>query len=689
MRRLSAGWIALGLLAAVLPFPLSPDAGQTRISAPEYTFVVETFWITMPDGIRLAATVFRPQPKIGGERFPVLFEFLPYRKDDSFYMRDYPLYAYFARRGYAAVKVDIRGTGSSEGRLPPWEYSEQELEDAVEVIAQLARMDWSSGNVGMWGISWGGFNALMTARRRPPALKAVLAVHASDDLYHDDVHYLDGVFHIDEYILIIDHENGLPATPDYRLDGAYFKNRFEATPWFITYLKQQRDGPFWRKESLRWQYDKLKVPTYLIGGLLDGYRDTVPRILENVGAPVKGVIGPWNHAWPDNGEPGPNYEWRHEAVRWWDHWLKGRDTGVLDDPQFTFFLRTGHGPDPNLKQTPGRWVCDTWPPERGSRKRFHPGSDGDLAERPGEPSTRSLHYVPSYGLATGVWWGETTGDLRPDDAGSLVFDTPVLDETIEIAGFPRVRLRVGADAPLAHWVARLEDVQPDGTVALVTGGLINGSQRQSRLNPVALEPGKLYDLEFDLHFTTWTFRPGHRIRLAVSNALFPMIWPSPHPMLTRLVTGDASWLDLPVLPTGKRNPPSFVPPQPRESREDARYLRGEGWPRGDFVQVKDVWRETTGVSWQTESEYEVRGVRYLVNERLYFETRDSDPARSRYRGEARHRIFLPEREIDLRTHVVLDSTADDFKVVFIRRIFENGRQVRERTWRETIPRVFQ
>ncbi len=257
-----------------------------------YAFDVSLGTLTLKDGVHLAATYFRPRPRVKGERFPVLLEFLPYRKDESTYIGDYPIYSYFAKHGFACARVDIRGTGGSEGPVPDREYSEQELDDAVEVIAQLAAQPWSNGNVGMWGISWGGFNAIQVAMRQPPALKAILAAHASDNLFYDGIDFLDGAFHVDSYHLQVHHENGLPKPPDYRLDDAYFKERFESYPWFFTYVKHQVDGPFWRKSALRYDFKKLKVPIYLIGGLLDGYRDAVLRVLENAAVPVKAEIGP-------------------------------------------------------------------------------------------------------------------------------------------------------------------------------------------------------------------------------------------------------------------------------------------------------------------------------------------------------------------------------------------------------------
>jgi hypothetical protein len=660
------------------------------LSPAGYDFRIEDGWLEMKDGVRLAVTYYRPVPRTPGERFPVLFELLPYRKDDGGYIGIYSLYTYFVRRGYILARVDIRGTGSSEGAFPLREYSEQELDDAVETIGQLSRLPASNGSVGMWGISWGGFNAIQVAMRRPPALKAILAAMATDDLYHDDIHYIDGAFHVDEWAFWFDHSKAIPRSPDYPIDEAYYRERFEAYPGLLTYLKQQRDGEFWSRNSLRGQYDRIQIPCYLIGGLLDGYRDSIPRMLENMKVPVKAEIGPWNHAWPDDGTPGPNYEWRQEAVRWWDQWLKGRETGVRGDPRLVIFLRAGHEPDAGQTLTPGRWLAGDWPLPGTTWKKLFPASAGRLLDRPAMTGDDPLFYVPSYGISAGLWWGEPTGDMRPDDAGSLIYDSDILTEKLEIVGLPRVRLRVKSDAPLAHWVARLEDVLPDGRTALVAGGLINGSQRRSRLHPEALVPGGSADLEFDLHLTTWTFRPGHRIRLSVSNALFPMIWPTPSLMTTTVVTGaEATSVELPVIPAGPRAAPAFKPAEEREVRADARDLGSDVWPQGTSEWKRDTVSGLVTYTWSGKSRYEINGRRFEATEKNVYETKELDPASSRFLGDASDHIELRGRTIDILTTAEIRSDAGNFHITFVRRILENGWLLRERKWQETIPRAFQ
>lgn len=660
-----------------------------QVTADTRDFEIDYHWLTMKDGVKLSVTYFKPIPEKEGETFPVLLELLPYRKDDYFYMRDYPLYSYFARRGYVIAKVDVRGTGSSNGRVPPREYSEAELTDAVEIIRQLSEAPWSNGNVGMWGISWSGFNALQTAMRRPPGLKAIMASCATDDLYHDDVHYIDGAFHVDPYELSIDTDLGLPQSPDYPLDKEYFENRFNAYPWFLTYLKQQKDGDFWAKNSLRRDYGSIQIPTFLLGGLLDGYRDSIPRMLENMKIPIKAEIGPYNHAWPDNGVPGPNYEWRHELTRWWDHWLKGKDTGITKEPRFTVFVRKGNPPDAALKMAPGGFRYEEWPIARTLRTVYYPAKDNRLLETEGAPHTDALKYEPGYGFPLGSWWGETTGDMRPADAGSLVYDSDILTREIEIIGFPTVYLAVSADARLAHWMVRLEDVYPDGRVSLVTGAVLNGSQRDSRLNPQYLVPGKRYELNFDLHFTTWTFQPGHRIRLAVTNSLFPMIWPTPYAMTTRLFTGGKNTrVELPVIPPHESRSPVFRAPEPREERTDAESLKSKGWPYLNRV-VHDLLTDTAEVEWKAEDRFTVRGTRHFSSDSNVYRTNNGNPADSNYRGESVRVIELNGRTIRLETVVTIRSDATFFHVFFERRIWENGKLLGKKQWKESLPREFQ
>ena len=293
--------------------------------------------IPMEDGVQLAADIYFPDAQGGTDSYPVLLEYLPYRKDES-RARNYALYSYFLDQGYAVARVDIRGTGRSEGVTIPYEYSDIELDDGEVVIDWLSKQDWSTGSVGIFGISWGGFNAIQMAMRNPPALKAFIAVMATDALYQEDVHYMDGIIHTDSWMMSHDLYNSMPGAPDFILDEEWIENRFNQKPSVYAYMRQQRDGPWWDRASAINQYDKIRIPGYHIGGWYDGYRNSLIRHLEHVEAPVKAMIGPWDHYFPHNAWPEPQVEWRHEAVRWFDKFLKGVDTGILEEPKFAFYV---------------------------------------------------------------------------------------------------------------------------------------------------------------------------------------------------------------------------------------------------------------------------------------------------------------------------------------------------------------
>lgn len=655
----------------------------------QYEFSLEHGMLEMKDGIRLAVTYYRPTAKTAGETFPVILEMLPYRKDDFFTQGDYEYGAYFAKRGYVIARVDVRGTGGSEGSIPVSEYSQAEIADAEELIDQFSKKSWSNGKVGMYGLSWSAFNSLMTAHRKPPALKAIIAAHGSTDLFYNDVHYIDGALHIDSYAHQIDTDNSMPQTPDYRIDASYFQNRFDREPWIFTWLRQQQDGDFWRKESIKFKAP-LEVPAYLIGGLLDGYRDFVMEVSQTAKAPVIAEIGPWNHAWPEYGVPGPNYEWRQKALRWWDYWLKGMDNGVLDEPRWMAFMRTGHPPATDLKEVPGYWRCEKQlPPDGGPGQRFYPQAARQLDDMPpGQPTTDTLLYRAGAGLAAGGWWGEQTGDMAADDAHSLVYDSPPLSAALEIMGMPQVRLLVAADAPFYQWTVRLEDVAPDGKVSLVSGAIINPAQRTSRLAPEALTPGQPTTLNTSIHFTTWRFKPGHRIRLAVSNAQFPMIWPSPTAGATQLLLGGDTWLDLPVVPLRNATSPDCSLPTPEKS--DTAPFAQEVENNGPIFsnerneQTGDSHFKTTNtITWTLYNNT------YHSNETYQWHVNDNTPAKARYQGNRQNVFIISNNKIDLATEALIESDASHFHVSFTKVLRKNGVLVRERTWTESIPRHYQ
>jgi hypothetical protein len=684
------------ILGALAEAPRPAAGAVAGASPPAYGMTRREVFIPMPDGVRLAADLFLPEGGGRRERFPVLLEYLPYRKDES-RGRNHPLYQYFVRRGYVVARVDIRGTGRSGGRLIEHEYTDREQEDGEALIAWLARQPFSNGNVGMFGISWGGFNAIHMAMRNPPALKAILAIDATDDLYQDDVHYIDGILHVDSWEMSQDLENARPGAPDYVIDEAYFRDRFDTPPWMMTYKRRQRDGPFWDRTALKTRYNAIRIPTFVIGGWYDGYRDSVPRMLEHVRAPVKAIVGPWSHYFPHDAYPKPQIEWRHEAVRWFDRWLKGRDTGILAEPRFAVFVRRWHPPGPVLEEAPGEWRFeDGWPIARVRDRVLHPQPNRTLTEPVPAGATHRLRYVPTAGIeASGpvMWWGDVAPDQAPTDAFSLAYDTEPLAEDLEILGLPRARLNVSATAPRANWFVRLSDVAPDGTVTQVAGAGFNGTHRNSAREPEDLVPGRVFPLTIEMHFTSWVFPKGHRIRLAVGNAQWPMFWPTPHAMTTELTLGgdDPTRVHLPVVPFAPRPRPTFLPPEespklPEFETLDAGTISGYG--EIDQIERRVRERATRVVAadggamrypWGTE--------RY--SETIVHEARDDRPEAVAVRGEHTLTLELAGRTLTWKGRLSFRSDLENFHYAYTRRLLKDGALVREKTWNDTIPRDFQ
>jgi putative CocE/NonD family hydrolase len=684
---MNKSYLNTGLLAVVLLAACSrPVDGPT----------IREAWITMDDGVRLAADIYMPAGAGERDRLPVLLEYLPYRKDES-RARNYSLYSYFLDNGYAVARVDIRGTGNSEGVTIPYEYSDIELDDGERVIRWLSEQDWSTGAVGMFGISWGGFNAIQMAVRNPPALKAFVAVMATEYLYQEDVHYMDGIMHTDSWMMSHDLYNAMPGAPDFILDKDWEENRFNREPSVYTYMRQQRDGPFWDRASARGQYERIKVPGFHIGGWYDGYRNSLPRMLEHVDAPVKAMIGPWDHYFPHNAWPGPQVEWRHEAVRWFDEFLKGIDTGIRDEPRFAVYVRDYHPPDAGLKVIPGRWRWeDGWPIEREKRQTWFLKSDNTLSTEASDQAVHRLDYKPSVGLEGGgptMWWGSIAPDQQPMDDYSLVYDSEPLAESIEILGRPVASLVVSADASRANWVVRISDVAPDGQVTQVAGAAFNGTHRNSARDPEDIVPGEAFPLEIELHFTSWVFGEGHRIRVAVSNGMWPMLWPTRSSFTSTLKIGgtEGARIALPVMPPTEARAPAFREPAPDPVLDGFETLDAgnvTGYAAITEIRTDPETGEAYGIATNSGATRYPWGIERF-EETIEHRTSDENPANTSVTGRYVLTQELDDRTLRFEQDVSFTSDAENFYLRFDRRVLEDGALLLAKQWDEKIKRDFQ
>ncbi len=499
---------------------------RTVTSFPHPVELIENTWITLADGTRLAARIWLPAD---AEQNPVpaILEYLPYRKTDGTSIRDRVIHEYFAGHGYASVRVDMRGSGDSDGLLMD-EYLPQEQQDALEVIAWIADQPWCTGKVGMMGISWGGFNSLQVAARRPPALKAIITVCSTDDRYTDDCHYMGGCLlgsDMLNWASIMFAYNALP--PDLAVVGERWRQmwfkRLEGVPPFVeNWVAHQRRDAFWQQGSVDEDYSAITCPVYAVGGWADPYTNSIPRLLERLSVPRKGLIGPWIHSYPHTASPQPAIGFLQECLRWWDCWLKDVDTGVMDEPMLRAWMPEAVLPQPFEPEWPGRWVAEAgWPPAQNAERVYFFGED-HLNDAPTAAGRVTMEGAQINGSTAGVWCpnGNKFGlpiDQRADDGLSLCFTSAPMEQPTEILGFPEVRLQVSVDQPDALLAVRLCDVAPAGDTRLVSWGLLNLTHREGHADPKPLIPEQVYTVTVRLNVAAHRLDAGHQL----ARELFP------------------------------------------------------------------------------------------------------------------------------------------------------------------------
>jgi uncharacterized protein len=671
-------------------------------SLPQETKEEEHLWITVSDGTRLAARIWRPTAS-DVDPVPAVVEYIPYRKRDLTAVRDSIHHPYMAGHGYACVRVDLRGTGESEGVLAD-EYLEQEQRDAEDVLAWVAEQPWCNGRTGMMGISWGAFAALQVAARRPPSLQAVVISSFTDDRYSDDMHYMGGCLLSDNLAEAGTMFAHATCPPDPALVGGRWREmwfeRLENTePWARKWLGHQRRDDYWRHASVCEDYSAVRCPVLASSGWADGYSNAVTRLLEHLDVPRKGLVGPWSHKYPHLGEPGPAVGYLQEVVRWWDHWLKDVDNGVMDGPMLWAWMQDSMPPSTAYEERPGRWIGEpNWPSphcrdETLPLRRHRIGEPGDTA---GSDDVMTLQSPLSTGRFAGKWASynappDLPYDQREEDGGSMVFDTLKLAEPVEILGSPSVELEFSVDRPVAMVAARLSDVAPSGQATRVTYGLLNLTRHEGRDEPEPLEPGRRYRATLQLNGVGQVFPPGHRIRLSLSTSYWPLAWPPPEPVMLS-VYGGSSTLTLPVRPTT----------EPDESRD---VTRGEpfGPPEGTEP-LTTTQVEPGDHRWEVHRDLvDYRQALEIVKDSgvVRHEDIDLDIARRAYErydsvaddfasvsGESTWTMGFRRRAWDVRTvtHTVLRCTPTDFLLHATLDAYENDHRVFSRTWNDTIPR---
>lgn len=645
-------------------------------------------WIPMADGVRLHARIWMPRAALE-HPVPALLEYLPYRLDDWTSVRDSERHPFYAANGYASIRVDVRGTGSSDGLFDD-EYSVAELDDGIAVIEWIAAQPWCEGGVGMFGISWGGFNALQLGMRGPEALRAIVTVCSTDDRYDNDVHYMGGA------MLAIDMAAwagtmlafaSRPPRPEVVGDEWVdrWRERLEhQRPLGETWIAHQERDDYWRHGSACEDYAGFRAPVLAVGGWADPYRDTVLRLLEHLDVPAKGIVGPWSHQYPDRGlAPGPGIDFLGETLRWWDRWLKGVDTGVERDPDLRAWINDPVGPATHIAEQQGRWVgvdLDAL----GAERTLPLGGGRAIVRSPWSTGQDAGRFFP-FGNAA-----DLPPDQRAEDGRSVCVDVPI-DEAVEMLGRATARLRLRSTHDRGTIVVRLCDVQPDGSSTLVSRGVLNLLKRDGMDRSVSLTPGEDVDVDVQLVGAGYRFERGHTLRVAISNRYWPWIWP--HAVDDAIdVDLGASTLRLPLVPEATRavsfGEPAHVRPIPIAVPQDAPVRRPARLVTHDVAAretVLDVDPDYGGTRSYPD------GLVFLEDARERYVIREDDPCSPRTESSWSLRLSNAGWAAEVETSSVVTCDADAFHLestVVAHAVRDDERTVvLDRTFAASIPRT--
>lgn len=579
-------------------FPGKEPLGATPITEfPNEVIDEPTVWIPLSDGVRLAARIWRPT-RSDEHPVPAILELIPYRRRDGQLADDERIHPFYAGYGFACARVDLRGSGDSDGLLED-EYLPREQDDALEVIDWIAQQSWCDGNVGMTGLSWGGFNSLQVAARAPQALKAVISVGATVDRYNDDVHYKGGCLLNENFGWGSSLTAFMTRPPDPMVVGERWRSmwlerleglKFFAEPW----LEHQLRDDYWKHGSVCEDYAALRAPVMIAAGWGDLYVNAVPGLLENLSVPTRAIGGPWAHQFPHLATPGPAIDYLGEALRWWQRWLTDVDQEGAVDPKYLAYLKEGSSPDPFAPEVPGVWVSESeWPSPRIEEASFYL-TGGGLQQSKGAAPALEIHSPVDTGTTSGEWVPHCFGpemphDQRPDDAQSLVFDSAPLRESLDILGNPYVDLTLSSDRSTGNLIVRLCDLGPSGASERVCLGVLNLTQRNGNDQALSMPLDEPVAIRLRLDHVAHRFPIGHRVRVALSTAYWPLIWPAIDNPTLRLAATPARI----VLPR-RRGPEcgsEEAPAQPRiPSSANIRTLRN---PRSERCVRRDLGAEAT------------------------------------------------------------------------------------------------
>ena len=650
--------------------------------------ILENEWIPLADGRRLSARIWMPN-SAKKSPLPAILEYLPYRKRDGTAQRDDSTYPSFAEAGYIGVRVDISGTGESDGDWDD-EYSPRELADGCEVINWIAQQPWCDGNLGMMGISWGGFNALQIAALQPPALKAVISIGTTVDRYNDDIHYKNGCLLYSNFQWSSTMLCYASQPPDPELVGDVWRetwlNRLKTQPFpLATWLANQRKNDYWKHGSISENYENVKIPSLVISGWADGYVNAPPAAAAHL-ANARAINGPWIHQYPHFASPLPRIDFLGEAINWWDKWLKDVDNGVETLPAYRAYILEDAKPLLHHEREPGRWVAEQTLPAPDTRERhYYLAPNRQLLDIPGRTREKTLASPQDCGSSCGEFFtlkpnGEMPSDQRRDDSGSLVFDSGKLHQPIEILGRPRLRLKLSIDKPLGNIAVRLNDIHPSGEVSRVSWGVLNLAHRNGNENPEAMVPGKAEPVEIELNECGYRFMRGHKMRVSISTNYWPMIMPPPEMVTATIKLGPDAFIALPV----RAGVDVYELPEPADENPLPQYKMhapelSRRWIERNFQTGESHYRVIDD-SGEIETPGHGMHTRHRHDERWTIAA--DDPLS--YRSLSRYNCWMRRGDWSIRTEAESEfrCDAENFYIKATLRAYEGDELVHERDWDE-------
>ncbi|MEM6678064.1 MAG: CocE/NonD family hydrolase [Pseudomonadota bacterium] len=667
---------------------------------------VETphLWLPLPDGRRLAARLWLPASAASGVApAPCILEYLPYRKRDGTAARDASTHPIFAAAGYACLRVDIQGSGDSDGVFDD-EYSERELADGEAVIAWAAAQDWCDGNVGMIGISWGGFNGLQLAYRQPEALKAVVTCCSTVDRHADDIHFMGGCLLTDNFNWGAQMTAYMSRPPDPALREdwrARWVERIDGMPFLAAdWLRRPTRDAYWQHGSVCEDFSRIKAAVLAIGGWNDAYVNAPLALVENLKGPAAALVGPWEHKYPHLSRILAS-DFHGEVLRWFDIHLKGLN---LQPPPPARVWMTEHAPETGpisrlYGPKPGRWVAEPrWPMVHEALLTLAPDASGRLQPTPDDeevvatgtearvatPLTIGAHaayFCPGMRVDR-----ELSNDQQEEDAQSTAFETAPLAEAIEIIGRPVLRFTFRVDKPVAQLCARLCDVAPDGASMRVTYRPLNLCHHAGHDAPEALEPGREYAAMIALNTCAHRFRAGHRLRLALSTSYWPVLWPAPEAATVTLPLHDMRLL-LPERIVTREPDPRAPGPARTESAPVGEILAGpDGWTTNEAL-PDGRWVLATHDDFG-RLVHAGHGLEQASSVDQRFEITPGDPLSARHVADWVFEIGRGDWRTRIESHAEMTATKTAFRLHRRVKALEGEAVTVEKEWTETVPRGY-